>query len=148
MQVVNSTFLADIIHQGHLPAALFPRYTELNQRSEFLPENSVEASRMLGVCVCGWVGQVCGSRVIIALSVCVVLVTLIYLELWKPFMKRFTKLHSQFVDSSLVPPQEEAAFPVGRKRSRDESTLQEGPRDKLRFSVELTKFRFCVVVFY
>lgn len=56
-----------------------------------------------------------------------------HLELWKPFMDRFTKLHSQLVESSLALPQEEAAFPVGGKRSRDESTVEEGPRDKLRF---------------
>ena len=48
VQVVNSVFLADIIHEGKLPAALLPRYTELNQPNEFDPRMSHEASRILG----------------------------------------------------------------------------------------------------
>ena len=48
VQVVNSVFLADIIHKGRLPAALLPRYTLLNQPHEFDPGTSTEAARILG----------------------------------------------------------------------------------------------------
>lgn len=48
MKVVNSTFLADIIHNGLLPAVLLPRHTALDQPEEFNPKVSFEASRILG----------------------------------------------------------------------------------------------------
>ena len=48
IKVVNSAFLADIIHNGQLPAVLFHRYTTLNQPNEFSPESCFEASRILG----------------------------------------------------------------------------------------------------
>lgn len=48
VQVVNSIFLADIIHEGTLPVALLPRYTQLNLPDEFDPRMSCKASRILG----------------------------------------------------------------------------------------------------
>jgi hypothetical protein len=48
VQVVNSIFLADIIHEGRLPATLLPRYTQLNLSNEFNPSTSQEASKILG----------------------------------------------------------------------------------------------------
>lgn len=48
VQVVNSTFLADIIHNGQLPSTVFPRYTSLGRPDEFDTGKSFEASRILG----------------------------------------------------------------------------------------------------
>ncbi|CAI8019609.1 PAX-interacting protein 1 [Geodia barretti] len=45
--VVNASFLADIIHNGQVPAVLFPRHTEVGQPHEFLPSHCFEASRLL-----------------------------------------------------------------------------------------------------
>lgn len=50
VQVVNSIFLADIIHTGQIPGALMPRYTQLNLPNEFDPSTSRETSRILGRC--------------------------------------------------------------------------------------------------
>ncbi|XP_064405411.1 PAX-interacting protein 1-like isoform X4 [Halichondria panicea] len=45
--IVNSTFLADTIHNGQVPAVLFPRYTRLGQPQEFTPGSCFEATSIL-----------------------------------------------------------------------------------------------------
>ena len=47
IQVVNSTFLAEIIHNGREPAVLFPRHTKLGQADEFTSSCCFEATRLL-----------------------------------------------------------------------------------------------------
>ena len=47
IQVVNATFLADIIHNGQVPAVLFSRHTKLGEPDEFTPCSCFEATRLL-----------------------------------------------------------------------------------------------------
>ena len=47
IKVVNSTFLAEIIHNGREPAVLFPRHTKLGREDEFTSSCCFEATRLL-----------------------------------------------------------------------------------------------------
>ena len=47
IQVVNAGFLAEIIHNGQVPAVLFPRHTKLGGLDEFSSSASFEAAKLL-----------------------------------------------------------------------------------------------------
>ena len=47
IQVVNASFLAEIIHNGRVPAVLFPRHTKLGEHDEFSPSACFEATKLL-----------------------------------------------------------------------------------------------------
>ena len=49
IKVVNSKFLADIIHNGQLPTVLSPKYTVFNQPNEFSPASCQEPLRIIGL---------------------------------------------------------------------------------------------------
>ena len=47
IQVVNAGFLAEIIHNGQVPAVLFPRHTKLGGPDEFSSSACFEAAKLL-----------------------------------------------------------------------------------------------------
>ena len=47
IQVVNAGFLAEIIHNGQVPAVLFPRHTKLGGLDEFSSSACFEATKLL-----------------------------------------------------------------------------------------------------
>ena len=47
IQVVNARFLAEIIHNGQVPAVLFPRHTKLGEPDEFSSSACFEATKLL-----------------------------------------------------------------------------------------------------
>ena len=47
IQVVNASFLAEIIHNGQVPAVLFPRHTKLGEPDEFSSSACFEATKLL-----------------------------------------------------------------------------------------------------
>ena len=48
VQIVNSKFLAHIIHEGEPPPVLSATYTTLNQLDEFSSDSSQKATLLLG----------------------------------------------------------------------------------------------------
>ncbi len=50
VQVVNSRFLAHIIHEGEPPPVLSALYTSLDQPDEFSSDSSTNAAHLLGQC--------------------------------------------------------------------------------------------------
>jgi len=51
VQVVNSRFLAHIIHEGEPPPVLSAHYTSLDQPDEFQSDSASKAALLLGNCV-------------------------------------------------------------------------------------------------
>ena len=47
VQVVNASFLAEIIHNGQVPAVVFPRHSKLGEPDEFISCPCFEATRLL-----------------------------------------------------------------------------------------------------